>query len=180
MDYRFSGTTCSSAFSPDDFAQECSATYFDSSDSCRDVTIEIGESSSDTWKWIIVGVVLGVAAAIGLYILYKWCSAKRVSPELTDADIARPFEHEVAWQKKQAAQAKLEAKAKARADAKAEARGSRPGTARRAAEPEGDTTARPPSTAGERGLASQSGSRGLYSAYGGVELADRRADADNV
>ena len=87
----------------------CASSDFDSTATCRDVVIMEQQNdggSENTWKWILIGVLLGVAAILGGFMLYKYCSAARVSPELTDADIERPFEHEVDAAKRREANAK--------------------------------------------------------------------------
>jgi hypothetical protein len=109
-DWTFDRLRCSmTVYDPD-----CSNnSYFINSAPPQCTYFEINEQSSSTpaaWKWALVGIASAVGLAIILYILIQCYRRSRVSPELTDADIDRPFEHEVARRKKLEQRAAYEAK----------------------------------------------------------------------
>lgn len=80
------------------------------------------DSADDYWKWILVAVCVTAGLVVLGYVIYRYVQAKRVSPELTDADIERPFEHEVIQQKKQAKKDKINEEERKKEAAAAEKR----------------------------------------------------------
>jgi len=88
-------STCSRRVEFSSIQNECSNSNDFSSDpnECYDHAIPEPKKSTQ-WRWLLFGILIGIGAAILFTLLYQWCRAKRISPELTDADVNRVFEHE--------------------------------------------------------------------------------------
>jgi len=110
--WSFQGATCSATlFNMDAECGNTAAFYDGAPPDCTKVVIsEISNSTPAAWKWALVGIACAIGVAILVYMIVKCCQRSRVSPELTDDDIERPFEHETAYKKKMEKRAQGEAK----------------------------------------------------------------------